>query len=133
MGVGSGAGGVELLARGQPDDAIDVEVVPVLPDHDLCVDAAAFEVPLDAGIQFVGDARTERVPDGDVLAGNLNLHARSTRRGRKGVKQPPRSGRTRFLELQRERAGGLASMRILAMRRAMSACSVAFLLRRLAW
>ncbi len=90
MGVWARAGGVQLLARGEPDDAVDVEVVPVLLDHDLGVDAAAFEVPFDAGIQSVGDARAERVPDGDVLAGNLNLHAGSTRRRRKSVKQPPR-------------------------------------------
>ncbi len=48
VGVRALTGRVQLLARSQAHHAVDAVAVPVLGDDDFGVDAASFEIPLDA-------------------------------------------------------------------------------------
>ena len=76
LGQGGAEGAVRLaakavtlqsLAGGEVDPAIDAETVSLAADHDLGV-AAAFEIFADAGTDFVGDPRTQSLPDVDMFA-----------------------------------------------------------------
>jgi hypothetical protein len=76
----------QLLARSQLDRAIDPEGEALLADHDLGV-TAAVEILADAQGDFVGDSRSQSLANVDMLAGDLDLHALSTRLSKLGVKR----------------------------------------------
>ena len=87
MGVTARSMAKELLTRSQLYRTVGAEGVALLAD-DHVGGAAAVKILADAQGDFVGDSRSQSLTNVDMLAGDLDLHAVTTRLSRDGVKRP---------------------------------------------